>query len=566
MKDTEFKCTQCGAIQREGQNFCGECGHKLENLCPACDAANPPTYKFCGQCGKDLRLMGGLTLDRTGLITELNDTARTILQDAGENLRGKPFSIFVGVADRASFYTRWNIALSTAEHQTLEADLKLQQDKIITTRLALKPFTRNGKAVEMIHLDLEDITDRKRTLLQLEATETLLDTIGSLTVLFHPANRKSRQHTINAVLQKIGSGTGLQAAFVSRIDRVSKLILTEFKWHQTDGHQSAAAVTTLPFDSIHPVFERLQNGLTYTIEDCSTLDLGESRLWQRWLPDFASPGSIACELIYREHHPVGIIGLVRTAHGPWPENIIMLMQLSAQLISETFSKDLSGYARPQSTQEVQYQEVEEDVFFQSEKIHDFDDIEAMLDDNYEVEGVEETGYRMDITPISGVVDPGGAIPVFATDDGVYAIQCPKCEQTELVPANQFEKNGWILSVTCSCNHSFRIIREMRKMYRKQVYLPGSFGRDPNNRNNAGAIDKWSAMKITNISKSGLNFTTPISKVLQVGDNIHLKFNLDNSAKSLINKTAMIKSVRDHNVGCQFKSNGKQDTTLGFYFL
>lgn len=566
MKDTEFKCTQCGAIQKEGQNFCGACGHKLENLCPACDAVNPSTYKFCGQCGKDLRLMGGLTLDRNGLITELNDTARSILQAAGENLRGKPFSILVGVADRAAFFSCWNTALNTAGQKELEVDLKLHQDSIVTTHLTLKPFTRNGKTVEMIHIDLEDITGRNRTLNQLEETETLLDIIGSLTDLFHPAKRKSRQQTINAVLQKIGKGIGAQAAFVSRIDSVSKLIFTEFKWQQTDRQQTEATVTTLPLDAVHPVFKWLENGLTYTAENCNRLDIGESQLWQRWLPDFASPGSIACELIYREHHPVGVIGLVRTEQGAWPPNILMLMQLSAQLISETLPKNLSGYARPQIPQETQYQETEEDVFFHSGEVHDFDDIEAMLDENYEVQIVEETGYRMDVTPITGVVDPDGAIPVFATDDGVYAIQCPKCEQTELVPANQFETNGWILGVTCSCNHSFRIIREMRKMHRKHVLLSGSFGRDPNNRNNAEAIDNWSAMKVTNISKSGLNFTTPISRVLQVGDKIHLRFNLDNSTKSLINKSAMIKSVRDNNVGCQFKSNGKQDTTLGFYFL
>jgi double zinc ribbon protein len=47
-------CPQCRFENREGVNFCEECGAKLEVACPSCGAAIPPGRKFCGSCGKPL--------------------------------------------------------------------------------------------------------------------------------------------------------------------------------------------------------------------------------------------------------------------------------------------------------------------------------------------------------------------------------------------------------------------------------------------------------------------------------------------------------------------------------
>jgi class 3 adenylate cyclase/tetratricopeptide (TPR) repeat protein len=49
-----MKCPQCQAENREGAQFCGACGRKLEIICPACGKANPRNGKFCDGCGQDL--------------------------------------------------------------------------------------------------------------------------------------------------------------------------------------------------------------------------------------------------------------------------------------------------------------------------------------------------------------------------------------------------------------------------------------------------------------------------------------------------------------------------------
>ena len=47
-------CATCGAENREGTKFCGECGARLAVVCPACGTPNEQGRKFCGECGSPL--------------------------------------------------------------------------------------------------------------------------------------------------------------------------------------------------------------------------------------------------------------------------------------------------------------------------------------------------------------------------------------------------------------------------------------------------------------------------------------------------------------------------------
>jgi class 3 adenylate cyclase/tetratricopeptide (TPR) repeat protein len=51
-----MKCPKCQSENREGAEFCRECGHKLELACPQCGNMNPPGSKFCDGCGHDLTI------------------------------------------------------------------------------------------------------------------------------------------------------------------------------------------------------------------------------------------------------------------------------------------------------------------------------------------------------------------------------------------------------------------------------------------------------------------------------------------------------------------------------
>ena len=51
-----MKCPNCHFENREGANFCNECGYKFELTCPECGATNAVGSKFCDGCGSKLSL------------------------------------------------------------------------------------------------------------------------------------------------------------------------------------------------------------------------------------------------------------------------------------------------------------------------------------------------------------------------------------------------------------------------------------------------------------------------------------------------------------------------------
>jgi class 3 adenylate cyclase/tetratricopeptide (TPR) repeat protein len=54
MEGTKMQCPKCQFENRDGVEFCEECGVKLELECPSCQAKIPQGRKFCGKCGCNL--------------------------------------------------------------------------------------------------------------------------------------------------------------------------------------------------------------------------------------------------------------------------------------------------------------------------------------------------------------------------------------------------------------------------------------------------------------------------------------------------------------------------------
>ena len=55
-----MKCPTCQYQNREGVNFCEQCGAKMEVECPNCKAGIPPDKRFCGRCGQALTEPSGV--------------------------------------------------------------------------------------------------------------------------------------------------------------------------------------------------------------------------------------------------------------------------------------------------------------------------------------------------------------------------------------------------------------------------------------------------------------------------------------------------------------------------
>ena len=70
-----MNCTACGAANRAGRRFCGQCGASLDRLCPSCGAPNDEGERFCGECGS--ALAAGVTAARPAIAPTQIDVARS---------------------------------------------------------------------------------------------------------------------------------------------------------------------------------------------------------------------------------------------------------------------------------------------------------------------------------------------------------------------------------------------------------------------------------------------------------------------------------------------------------
>ncbi|MBW2411549.1 MAG: PilZ domain-containing protein, partial [Deltaproteobacteria bacterium] len=137
---------------------------------------------------------------------------------------------------------------------------------------------------------------------------------------------------------------------------------------------------------------------------------------------------------------------------------------------------------------------------------------------------------------------------------------------EPVSIGKFTPLGIAIRVSCPCSHEFNVMLEKRRSYRKLVELEGYFSLSGDVGPDATGNSIWGPMIIQDLSKTGLQFSSSRANLLQPGNLLLLRFNLDNENKALIHKQARVISIEGNDVRCQFEGADSYDITLGFYFM
>ncbi len=558
-----MKCLKCGARIDEGQNYCGGCGHQLKNVCSGCGTINPPFFKFCGQCGRNLADVGTVLLDRAGLIQEADAAATDLLAPKGGSIVGKPFSLFVNLDDLVLYYSHWNELIRSTRRQNLEIELNPNRDTVIHAQLVLRLLDDPQGEALRIRMEIGDVTDRRQILQALQEKQDLIELIKSLTETFHLPVLSPGGKTIGSALEKIGLVSEGQYGFIARLDLAGKQLVTEFQWHASSARNAVPGDAAIPFKRIRVILEKLLKGRSYVAGDITKLPGAERGVWRTW--PLQDTGAVVCQMIYRRQRPVGVIGLASLEPKPWTRDAVLLVKLAGRLMADTLPRARPGKAVIQPAHVKAAIDNSEPKPRQAAKPIDVEEIEIIIDEDNVAKKTGPAPERMEIVSDAENGSDGG-LRLFAADGADYQMTCPKCGRQEAIAPVVFEKMGAVLRVNCPCNCSFRIIREMRHTYRKAVRLEGLFAQDVSDLNKMAVVNVWGPMVVTNISKTGLKFTADKASLLRNGDRVHLRFYLDNSAKTLIKKSAQVKSIQGDTAGCEFLGSDRYDVTLGFYFL
>ena len=185
-----MNCPRCGTPTVASQNYCGGCGHQIQNICSGCGTTNPPLFKFCGQCGKDMAAAGSVLLDRAGLILEADEVALSLLQVSRGKIKGRPFSLYVRIEDLVVFYSHWNELLRTKQTQRIEVELSPSKERLIHGRLVLSLLDHPQGRASRIHVEITDISDRRQALRDLQELQDMTRLIFSFADAFCIATAK----------------------------------------------------------------------------------------------------------------------------------------------------------------------------------------------------------------------------------------------------------------------------------------------------------------------------------------------------------------------------------------
>jgi hypothetical protein len=151
--------------------------------------------------------------------------------------------------------------------------------------------------------------------------------------------------------------------------------------------------------------------------------------------------------------------------------------------------------------------------------------------------------------------------VHVLPDNTGVVECPHCGVVKTVKVAEKHKNRRTPPVRgrCTCGFTFQVFFEVRKTYRKETNLWGYY-------TNLSTGEDQGRIQVIDLSIAGIGFTTAEAHGLAKGDEVKVKFRLDDKKRSVVEKDVVVNMVKDKRVGCRFKESDEYDNVLGFYFM
>ena len=148
---------------------------------------------------------------------------------------------------------------------------------------------------------------------------------------------------------------------------------------------------------------------------------------------------------------------------------------------------------------------------------------------------------------------------FVREDGTTVLKCPFCRDARIVSVQKIKDKKKVVKIKCSCQESYSVSLELRKLYRKSTSLSGRYVNLSLNNENCRMIVK-------DVSMGGIGFEAVGKTHIKKEDEIEVTFTLDDTHSSVIKKQVVVKMVRDKFAGCEYVQPRAYDKTLGFYLL
>ena len=148
---------------------------------------------------------------------------------------------------------------------------------------------------------------------------------------------------------------------------------------------------------------------------------------------------------------------------------------------------------------------------------------------------------------------------FVREDGSTVLKCPFCRHARTVSVQKIKDKKKVIKVKCSCQKSYSVSLELRKLYRKSTALNGKYV-------NLSQNNESGMMIVKDVSMGGIGFEAVGASSIKVEQELEVTFTLDDTHASVIKKMVVARIVRDKFVGCEFVHAHGYDKALGFYLM
>ncbi len=162
--------------------------------------------------------------------------------------------------------------------------------------------------------------------------------------------------------------------------------------------------------------------------------------------------------------------------------------------------------------------------------------------------------------------------VYVAEDKTAVFVCPECGKKRTMNLSSYKNLDKSSKVTCkcACGHSYPVILEKRRFFRKKTDLAATYTYVVSNlsENYCEEVGKG-MLKIKDISRTGLQLELNKPLGLKKGDKFSLEFTLDDQKRTLIKKEVVIRKIDANLMGVEFLSSDPGDPgdkALGFYLF
>lgn len=501
---------------------------------------------------------GLIALDKTGLIVYANPSAADLLGGDANHLLKKPFSLFIVPEDQATFYTNRSRIVTGHQKTPFEIKLKQKDGALRSVRIHAQPMDTPGQRLPGMLLAVDDITAYRNAVERLQYKEDSTNLMFSVLDDLAAWSAADMDTIINYTLEKLGLVSGADRVYVGLFhERRTRLSIT----HEWLGDEIVApSLHDQPLDRFGRVLKKIKDPSAACVVDISALppnaQADHNAFHAQGVRSF-----LYMPLVYGRRL-LGMIGCDAVRQSvDWSTETRQMVKCIGDAITQALIRRQMETA-PDDVRHAIFQWIAPASQADEDQIPEYDGPIEFIDGGDAAPGRPQTDWQFQaISPD----DPGPLETTLLKDGKIARLACNHCNRQRQLDIAEIRVIGTHLKAICVCGNVKSIKVELRREQRKTVNLKGVFIRGQGERLALKSED-WGHMEVKNLSRRGVGFKT-IGKVdIRIHDRLRVNFTLDNTARSIIQKEVVVRSVTGGIIGCQFESQDACDVTLGFYMM